>query len=291
MQNRFTITITDIHGSKHYNLHQIVKKFLFCFVFFILLTIVGGVFYINFLVSQVDSLESRKKSLIKEQFELNLKSKKLQTNILKKSKEFEMIEEKVASIEELVGITPDENLNLDKRLDNISLSSSQQKTLLTLIPNGNVLPFLKVTAPFGWRKHPIKNKREFHPGVDLKSKKGTAIISPADGVVEYAAFHKRGYGKLIILDHSFGFQTRYAHLNKMLVKSGQFVKKGEIIGHVGSTGLSTGPHLHYEVRFIGRMLNPINFLKWTRDNFDEIFKKERRISWQSLINMTISKKL
>lgn len=291
MRNRFTLTLTDIYGSKHYNLHQIVKKFLIYFFIFVILVILGGVYFIHTLIGEVSDLENKKRVLNKNQFELRVKSEKLQDKIDEKINEFHMLEDKVSSIEKLVGITPDDSMDLDKRIENISISSSQKDLMLTLIPNGNVISKLRVTAPFGWRKHPIKKTREFHPGIDLKAKRGTPIKAPANGVVEFAAHHKRGYGKLIILDHSFGFQTRYAHLKKILVKNGQFIKKGDVIGHVGNTGLSTGPHLHYEVRFIGRLLNPINFLKWTKDNFDYIFKKETKVSWQSLAKIMTNEKI
>ena len=115
----------------------------------------------------------------------------------------------------------------------------------------------------------------------------TPVRSPADGVIEYAGYHKSsGFGNLVIIEHNYGFKTSYAHLSKKFpVKSGTFVKKGDIIAYTGNSGLSTGPHLHYEVRFIARPLNPINFIKWNSSNFEKIFKKEKRVSWQSLIKL------
>ena len=145
----------------------------------------------------------------------------------------------------------------------------------------------RVTGRFGWRVHPILKKKEFHRGLDIKASMQTPIKAPADGVIEYAGYHKSsGFGYLIILDHNYGFKTSYGHLSKkMLVKPGQFVKKGEIIGYTGNSGLSTGPHLHYEIRFIARPLDPLNFIQWERKNFDDIFKKENRVSWQSLVKI------
>lgn len=290
MQNRLTLTISDINGSKHYTIHQIVKKFLIYFLIIVFILLGCGAYFINKLIHEVSELESKKEVLSYNQLELDIKRERLQDKIDEKSKEFQMLEEKVSSIEKLVGIKPDESMNLDDRIENISVSSSQMDKILALVPNGKVLPNIKVTSPFGWRRHPVKKKKEFHPGIDLKAKRGTPIKAPANGVVEFAGRHGRGYGNLIILDHSYGFQTRYAHLKKTKVKNGQFVKKGEVIGYVGNTGLSTGPHLHYEVRFIGRMLNPKNFLTWTKKNFDNIFKKEKKISWQSLVNIITKEK-
>ncbi len=285
MKDRFIVTITDIEGSKHFMLHQIVKKFIAYVAMFIIFVIISAFWFIKVLSNEVDELESKKRILSKNEYELNLKSDKLQNLINQKTEQFEMLQDKVASIEELIGLTPREEASMNRRLDEIKVSGMAQEKLFSLIPNGNVLSKRIITARFGWRQHPIKKMREFHPGIDLRAKIGTPIKAPANGVVKYAASHRRGYGKMIIIDHSFGFQTRYAHLNKFNVKTGQFVRKGELIGFTGNTGLSTGPHLHYEVRFIGRILDPLNFLKWTRNNFTEIFEKERYIGWQSLVNI------
>ncbi len=290
MKNKFSLTITDINGSKHYTLHQIVKKFLLTLILFVILLITLGAWFISILSKNVKDLEDKKSVLIQNEYELKKKSTQLQNQIQLKSEQFENLQNKVSSIEELIGITPDKSKDLIKRMDKITLSASQQRALLKVIPNGNVVAYTRVSSPYGWRQHPIKKRKEFHPGIDLKAASGTKVRAPADGVIEFAAFHRNGFGNLIILDHSFGFQTRYAHLKGFNVKAGQFVKKGEIIGYVGNTGLSTGPHLHYEVRFIGRLLDPTNFLKWTRKNYSKIFEKETRVQWQSLVKMIMRSK-
>jgi len=93
---------------------------------------------------------------------------------------------------------------------------------------------------------------------------------------------KSGYGNLVLIDHGSGFRTLYGHMSKRLVKTGEVVKKGQVIGQIGSTGLSSGPHLHYEVSFVQRKLNPAPFVQWRLDNFDEIQKKIKGIPWGSL---------
>ncbi len=285
MRDKFTLTITDINGSKHFTLHQIVKKFLLYFILFIFLLIALGAWFIKSLRGDIDVLEEKKASLVQTQYELNKKRYQLQRQIELKSEQFSNLQNKVSSIEELIGITPDKTKDLIKRMEKITLSASEQKALFQLIPNGNVVKYQRVSSSFGWRDHPIKKKKEFHPGIDLKASLKTKVVAPADGVVEFASFHAHGFGNLIILDHSFGFQTRYAHLQSFKVKNGDFVKKGDVIGYVGNTGLSTGPHLHYEVRFIGRLLEPKNFMKWTSKNYSNIFEKEIRVQWQSLVKM------
>ncbi|WP_158654146.1 M23 family metallopeptidase, partial [Helicobacter ailurogastricus] len=94
-----------------------------------------------------------------------------------------------------------------------------------------------------------------------------------------------GYGRLIKLYHPFGFKTYYAHLKKIVVKNGEFVKKGQLIAYSGSSGMSTGPHLHYEVRFMDKPINPMFFIEWNMKDFDFIFTQERNIAWQSLLTI------
>lgn len=111
---------------------------------------------------------------------------------------------------------------------------------------------------FGQRMDPFTGKREFHPGMDISAPWGNKVIAPADGLVLFAG-RWAGYGKLVTIDHRFGITTRYGHLAKVAATVGQRVKKGDIIGYVGSTGRATGPHLHYEVRLRDQPLNPLRF--------------------------------
>jgi murein DD-endopeptidase MepM/ murein hydrolase activator NlpD len=163
--------------------------------------------------------------------------------------------------------------------------------MLENIPSGYPVANKGVSASYGWRMHPVLKKKEFHKGIDLRGKSGTPIYATANGVVEYASFHKKsGYGNLVIMVNNYGFKTLYGHLSKIKVKSLQILKKGDLIGYVGSTGMSTGPHLHYEVRFMQRSLEPARFLKWSEQNFETIFEKERRVPWQSLTSLILNQK-
>jgi len=112
---------------------------------------------------------------------------------------------------------------------------------------------------FGWRIDPIYRTRMMHAGVDFTADRGTEVYATGDGVVELVESKRWGYGKSIIINHGFGYKTRYAHLSKFEVKQGQKVKRGELIGLIGSTGKSTGPHLHYEVIKNGEKVNPIGY--------------------------------
>lgn len=121
-------------------------------------------------------------------------------------------------------------------------------------------PGVPITSTMGMRYHPILGGRRFHAGVDLAAPAGTPIHTTADGEVERAGA-AGGYGLLVILHHPSGYETRYAHMARIAVARGQKLRRGDLIGYVGSTGLSTGPHLHYEVRRWGEPLSPIAFLR------------------------------
>lgn len=117
---------------------------------------------------------------------------------------------------------------------------------------------------YGYRIDPFTKNRSFHPGIDITAPKGTKVVAAADGLVVYAG-RKLNYGKVITIEHKFGMSTRYGHLDRFNVKAGQRVKKGDIIGYVGTTGRSTGSHLHYEVRLGNQPLNPQRFFHEDRD--------------------------
>lgn len=117
------------------------------------------------------------------------------------------------------------------------------------------------TSFFGPRYHPIsKVQREFHFGVDIANVTGTPIYAAADGRVHSANFSSGGYGNRIRITHKFGYSSVYAHLHSIVVRNGQYVKRGQLIGRMGSTGRSTGPHLHFEVRLDGKPINPLPFI-------------------------------
>ena len=133
-----------------------------------------------------------------------------------------------------------------------------QKTILACTPS--IRPTEGwISSSFGYRKSPFTGKREMHKGLDIANHKGTPILATADGVVTCSR-RKGLLGKTVVIDHGHGFVTRYAHLSKMLVKKGQTVKRGDIIAHMGNTGKSTGPHLHYEVRLNGVQVNPQKYI-------------------------------
>lgn len=117
-----------------------------------------------------------------------------------------------------------------------------------------------VTSPFGHRIDPVYGGSSYHDGVDLATFRGNPVYATGDGVVEYADCKFRGYGNEVVIDHGYGYKTRYAHLNLMTVMDGMTVHRGEQIGEAGNTGKSTGVHLHYEVLYRGAPVNPMNYM-------------------------------
>jgi len=132
---------------------------------------------------------------------------------------------------------------------------------------------------YGWRTHPIYKTAEFHPGMDFAAPEGTEIYATGDGTVERADNTAQGYGNHVVINHRYGYETLYGHMTKFVVRVGQQVKRGQLIGYVGSTGLSTAPHVHYEVIKNGQKTNPINF--YYNDLTPEQYQKLIEISSQS----------
>ncbi len=120
-----------------------------------------------------------------------------------------------------------------------------------------------ISSYYGYRRDPFTGRRAFHAGVDIVARYGAPVRATADGVV-YRVGYSRGLGRYVKIKHRHGFMTVYGHLRKYVVKRGERVRKGDIIGYVGNTGRSTGPHLHYEIRRWGRSLNPLRFIRAER---------------------------
>ena len=149
-----------------------------------------------------------------------------------------------------------------KSLDEIINLAEDKEKLLAAIPA--IQPVKKedltrVASGFGWRSDPFTKARKLHKGMDFTAATGTPIYATGNGIIKRADNGASGFGDHIRIDHGFGYVTLYAHLSKYNVRKGQRVKRGDLIGFVGNTGRSKGPHLHYEVHKDGKPINPINF--------------------------------
>ena len=164
----------------------------------------------------------------------------------------------LSSPENTFGLLKDLLTGLEDRLQSVRTDVDKRNQLAAATPS--------IWPTHGWlsssagnRTDPFTGEKDFHPGLDISADKGDPVYATADGTVVNAAA-AGNYGNLVILDHGFGLETRYGHLSAFKVKQGQVVKRGDLVGLVGATGRATGPHLHYEVRANGRILNPLQLL-------------------------------
>lgn len=150
----------------------------------------------------------------------------------------------------------------ESSLTKLQISLLAKSALLAATPS--LLPIVGwLSSPFGYRQNPYDGTFRLHAGVDLAADPGTPVRAPASGVVIYSGY-REGYGKCIVINHGYGINTLFAHLSKLFVNTQEQVRRGDIISEVGSTGHSTGPHLHYEVRKNGVPVNPVAFYSRTR---------------------------
>lgn len=148
-----------------------------------------------------------------------------------------------------------------KSLDEIAELAKNKEKLLAAMPAIQPIEnkdLRRISSGYGLRYHPVLKISKMHSGIDFASNSGANVYATADGVVAKAS-RVSGYGKIVEIDHGFGYETRYAHLSEIDVKKGQKVKRGQVIGLVGNTGISTGPHVHYEIHKDGKTVNPINY--------------------------------
>lgn len=165
-------------------------------------------------------------------------------------------------------------VNQSKSYQEIVEIAQQKEEMLASIPAIHPVPrsMSRYASKFGMRMHPIHRIFKMHEGIDLSAKRGTPIYAAGNGKVIKARKSLGGYGNQVEIDHGFGYETKYAHMQKFIVSVGQKVKRGELIGYVGNTGSSVAPHLHYEVKVNGVKKNPLPFLSrsLTDDEYKEL---------------------
>ncbi len=160
-------------------------------------------------------------------------------------------------------VPADDSTNFESHVRELDVALNQLKTVKTKLaryPVTNPAPGRRISSRFGVRKDPLLGTPAFHSGMDFRAPNGAPVRATASGKVVKAGW-TGGYGRMVEIDHGNGLKTRYAHMSKILVKKGQRVSVRKIIGKIGSSGRSTGPHLHYEIRRHGKTINPVRFLK------------------------------
>ena len=184
-----------------------------------------------------------------------------------------------------------------RSFDEVALLSKRAGDMASCIPA--IPPIVpdkskyKLSSTFGYRSDPFSGRSTMHKGVDFSMKPGNPIYATGDGVVESVGFEFFGYGNSVLIDHGFGYKTRYAHLKSIGVVEGMPVKRGECIGQSGNTGKSSGPHLHYEVLYKGRPVNPYNYydLDMTPEEYSTLVQSTADASQKITLHPSHQKKV
>ncbi|MGD9553586.1 MAG: M23 family metallopeptidase [Arcobacteraceae bacterium] len=290
MKNRLIITVSDINGTKSYNVHQFIKKSIKFLVPAVLLILGGSFWFISALKEDIHEVKREKeekiKVLLEKESKLKAQNSLYSLQIKDKIKDIDELSSKLDDIEELIGVKGDDTTTLIQRATLAKMDMQLKAFMLQIIPSGSPLKETIITDAYGYRIHPVSKQRKFHRGIDLRAKMRTPVFSTADGVVKYVQNADRGgFGKVVMVMHNYGFETVYAHLDLAKVKVGDVIKKGQLVGLSGNSGTSTAPHLHYEVKYASKILNPWSFIKWDIKNYESIFQTQRRVEWESLVAM------
>jgi murein DD-endopeptidase MepM/ murein hydrolase activator NlpD len=173
----------------------------------------------------------------------------------------ELLKTTLAKIDKLTGQIAIQAKSFDEVTELVKNKEQMLASIPSIRPVKILVKDIEALSGFGMRIHPIHKIAKMHTGIDFTAPTGTPIYTTGDGTVEEATTDGSGYGQHVIINHGFGYKTLYGHMSVMKVRTGQKVKRGELIGLVGSTGSSTGPHCHYEVIHNDEKINPINYVQ------------------------------
>ncbi|AIW13140.1 M23 family metallopeptidase [Vibrio tubiashii] len=292
MSKKITISIPNSSGVQTFD---VSRKTLFTSIAVIAGILFSGVGYGYYQSHQEQTTQQKYHALVDKLSELEVlyeeqvdTTHSLSQELEDKRNQIHVLGKRVYDVESVLGLADEsltDDVSLENRIDAAAVDSAVRATMFRLIPNDTPMNYERISSSFGRRTNPITGKRHTHTGIDLTCKRGEEIYAPADGVIETVRPSKKGFGNFLTVRHSFGFMSSYAHLHQFKVRSGQFVSKGDLIATCGNSGNSTGPHLHYEVRFLGRALNPQYTMDWTPENFNYLFEKEKKVKWAPLVKL------
>jgi len=294
MQDRNYFTLIVAHGSgarvSKYRVPRYLPRFILTSLLLLIASAVALIFYFG---NTVDQLKD-KRQVQAESTRLKKENESLRASTMQVGEKLAALEITSKKLQLMSGMDRDDSgfggvggvaardltrssaaellgkINgLDRRATEVESQFQELKNLYSR--QNDVLAYTPSLMPvrgylsggYGYRADPFTRSRDFHSGVDISAPYGNKVVVPADGVVIFAGY-RHDYGNIVVINHKFGFTTRYGHLSRMTVVRGQRVQREEVLGYVGSTGRSTGPHLHYEVRFNDRPVNPHKFLTGRR---------------------------
>jgi len=297
MRNHYQITVTDCHRARHYTLTQLMCRLGLAAGGAVGAVFLGCLLVIYALSGRVEKLDTsladlgaRNAAIQEENERLLARQGRLTEKVEARAAELIALSDDLEQLETIIGIDSPASLPVAERMSAASHTAFEKRMMLSSIPSGYPLAEATVTSAFGMREHPVVEGTRLHGGVDLRASIGTEVTATADGVVEYAGHNPgSGMGKMVKIVHNYGFSTIFAHLSDIGVEVGQYVSQGQPIGRSGNSGLSKAPHLHYEVRYLERRLNPGSFMNWSFDHYQTVFEQEERVQWQSLARTVRSK--
>lgn len=283
MRGRLFITISDTREARQYAVNRVAGRLLVFLLSGHTLLFVLGFAGLAWLVWEIDGLRYARDVVVREYRMATDEKARLE---YKARDELKVIEESIRKKREELGIinevgksTPEKAPSQDKK--HISWGTST-KPFGQFIPVGAPMPETPTASGFGHRLHPVLGKMQAHNGVDYNVPPGTPVQVTAAGVVESAQDSRDGYGLMVVVRHPYNFRSLYAHLSRARVAPGQIVRKGDTIAESGNSGLSTGPHLHYEVHYDRRPLDPAPFVQ-TEAEPSRLFQRTRSVPWASLV--------
>ncbi len=219
------------------------------------------------LKQQMDELENRDNTVYRAIFESTPIPDSVRVKTMEKSKEVTLVQglnenQLVSGLKDQLNNLSLRTAFMDKSYNEIAGMVKNKEKLLLAIPAIQPVSnkdLSRIGSGFGYRIDPVYKVRKFHAGLDFTSPQGTPIYATADGTVKMAGFDNSGFGNHVIINHGYGYETLYGHMVRVKARSGQSVKRGDVIGYVGSTGKSTGPHCHYEVHRNGVPVDPVYY--------------------------------
>lgn len=237
---------------------------------------------VNQLQQKIDELLNRDNNIYRSIFESSPIPDSARLKAMEKSKEVQLVKslgetDLVKSISAQLNSLTLLTAYQEKSFNDIEAMVENKEKLLAAIPAIQPVSdkdLTRIASGFGTRIDPVYKVPKFHAGLDFTASIGTPIYATADGVVKEAGYNEGGYGNRVIINHGFGYETLYGHMYRIKTKAGQKIKRGEIIGYVGSTGKSTGPHCHYEVHRNGTPVDPVYYFynDLTPEQYDRLLK-------------------
>lgn len=284
MQNKLVITIADEKGARQFQVHKHIKKIIVWALILFFCFIGGIILLMKFLMHTMDVIALEQNIAISEYRYIYQQNEILKHKIQQKNNELNMIHQKIGDLESIIGTQKNNQKIYDKvkEIDLEQLAYQHKEMMLNLIPSG--APILQQAKRQNALSKEYPNRKKEALGVNFDVPKRTPVYATSDGVVDTLRLnYKKGYGNFMKINHSFGFSSLYAHLDEILLKKGDFVKKGDLIGYSGSSGGVKSPVLYYEVLFLNKILNTEIYVQWNMENFNSLLLNNNTIDWESLV--------